>query len=38
MNYEAKELLRHEIEAQMHRLLDKIEILNDLIKVLFSEV
>lgn len=38
MSHEAKELLQIELEAQLHRLLDRIEELNDLMKILFSEI
>ncbi len=38
MDLEAKSLIRAEIEAQIHKILDYIEILNDLLKTLFAEV
>jgi hypothetical protein len=38
MDVQAKEMLRIEVEAQLHRLLDKIEELNYLLQVLFAEI
>ena len=38
MHDQAKELLRAEIEAQLHFILDKIETLVDLLNILYSEL